>query len=163
MLGVGLIRVLEADMTGIRWAIIAIIAAAAGAGIAFGPVTIASPDIPESERLAALARIAAGVIKSAAPQERTAHIRLVQALPRENVVEAEFLVDASTAPLFKTAGLVDIRSSIVSSMCRSNLASGFHRGLVIHSVYATDDGNTVADFKVDAASCVGSSKPSAGQ
>jgi len=146
-------------MTWIRWAIMAIIATTAAAEIAFGPVTISSPDMPETERLAALARIAAGVIKSAAPRERTAHIRLVQALPRENVVEAEFLVDASTAPLFELVGLMDIRNSIVFSMCQSNLASGFHRGLVIHSIYETADGKSLADFRVDAASCDVSSRP----
>jgi len=125
------------------------------AGSLFSIYLLGIPDIPEGERLAALARIAANVIKSTAPQARNAPIKLVQALPHENVVEAEFQVDAVTAQLFRSSRLRDLQASIISSMCQSNLSSGFRRGLIIHSIYTSARGDTLADFNVDKRACSG--------
>jgi hypothetical protein len=147
-------------MTRIHWAVVAVVVAAiAVAGVmAFGPFTLTSPEIPESERLAALARIAATAIRTSAPQEGNAHIRLVQALPHDNVVEAEFLVDAATEPLFERSRLTEVKFSVISNMCSSNLRKGFQRGLVIHSVYESAQGLLLADFAVDRTSCAAASK-----
>lgn len=121
--------------------------------LTFGSYRLAALDLPESERLEALARIAANVITSAAPQESTAHIRLVQASPHANIVEAEFLVDAVTAQLFQTPRITEIETAVIYKMCLSNLKSGFRRGLIIHSIYSTVQGSTLADFKVDKVAC----------
>jgi len=132
---------------------LAVAAMALAVGFAYGRFTMASPDLSDSERLKALARIAAIVIRSAAPQERTAHIKLVQALPQDNVVETEFLVDDQMASLFASSRLMEIQLSIISTMCHSNLSDGFDRGLTIHSIYTTAQGTKLADFKVDRTSC----------
>jgi hypothetical protein len=136
--------------------IASVLALAVGTSLGFVALEFDSfrlPEIPEKERLAALARIAANVIKSAAPQDRAAHVRLVQALPHDNTVEAEFRLDAETAAAFQSRKIGDIEATIIANMCQSNLGSGFHRGLIVHSVYTDPQGIKLSDFRVDKLAC----------
>jgi len=135
---------------------VTVLTIAAGTILGFAAVQYYSlrlPEIPEKDRLASLARIAANVIKSAAPKDRDAHVRLVQAIPHDNTVEAEFRLDAETAAQFEAQKPGAIEASITTTMCLSNLGNGFHRGLIVHSVYTDPTGKTLSDFNVDKVAC----------